>query len=393
MASRSAWSRTTASSSAHPAAAMNAARTRRRRASSTSGTGPSCRTSRQGRTGPSIPAARRPGTVASPLVTCRVPGSIVVERGGIGGHGYGPTPHPRRQEEDGRNVSDVEAHITGTVWKIEVEVGDSVDEGDTVVILESMKMEMPVEAEDDGHRQGDPLRGGPVGLRGRHARRPRVVADVELAGGKLLLDEPAAHVARLTISNPAKRDALDHAILDAIAEHRAATLDARCVIVTGDGPDVLGRLRHRRPPRRRASPSEAEKLVAHPFARRDRRARGATRTRRRRAQRPRDRRRARARAVLRPADRGATAIKLGMPPAKLGLVYSHTGLRKFIDTIGVAAHARAVPRRAQHRRRRAPELGPGQRRRRRRRARGRGARRSPPRSPATRRCRCAATSA
>ena len=44
----------------------------------------------------------------------------------------------------------VEAHITGTVWKIEVEVGDSVQEGDTVVILESMKMEMPVEAEDPG---------------------------------------------------------------------------------------------------------------------------------------------------------------------------------------------------------------------------------------------------
>ena len=44
----------------------------------------------------------------------------------------------------------VEAHITGTVWKIEVEVGDSVEEGDTVVILESMKMEMPVEAEDPG---------------------------------------------------------------------------------------------------------------------------------------------------------------------------------------------------------------------------------------------------
>ena len=44
----------------------------------------------------------------------------------------------------------VEAHITGTVWKIEVEVGDQVAEGDTVVILESMKMEMPVEAEDAG---------------------------------------------------------------------------------------------------------------------------------------------------------------------------------------------------------------------------------------------------
>jgi acetyl-CoA carboxylase biotin carboxyl carrier protein len=47
-------------------------------------------------------------------------------------------------------LADVEAHITGTVWKIEVAVGDAVDEGDTVVILESMKMEMPVEAEDSG---------------------------------------------------------------------------------------------------------------------------------------------------------------------------------------------------------------------------------------------------
>ena len=40
----------------------------------------------------------------------------------------------------------VNAHITGTVWKIEVKVGDTVAEGQTVVILESMKMEMPVEA-------------------------------------------------------------------------------------------------------------------------------------------------------------------------------------------------------------------------------------------------------
>ena len=44
----------------------------------------------------------------------------------------------------------VEAHITGTVWRVEVKPGDHVDEGDTVVILESMKMEMPVEAEDAG---------------------------------------------------------------------------------------------------------------------------------------------------------------------------------------------------------------------------------------------------
>ena len=47
-------------------------------------------------------------------------------------------------------LPDVDAHITGTVWKVECQVGQDVEEGDTLVILESMKMEMPVEAEDDG---------------------------------------------------------------------------------------------------------------------------------------------------------------------------------------------------------------------------------------------------
>ena len=47
-------------------------------------------------------------------------------------------------------MAQVEAHITGTVWKVECEVGDEIEEGDTVVILESMKMEMPGEAEDAG---------------------------------------------------------------------------------------------------------------------------------------------------------------------------------------------------------------------------------------------------
>jgi len=47
-------------------------------------------------------------------------------------------------------MAEIEAHITGTVWKIEVAVGDNIEDGDTVVILESMKMEMPVESEDDG---------------------------------------------------------------------------------------------------------------------------------------------------------------------------------------------------------------------------------------------------
>jgi acetyl-CoA carboxylase biotin carboxyl carrier protein len=46
--------------------------------------------------------------------------------------------------------ANITAHITGTVWKIETKVGASVAVGDTVVILESMKMEMPVEAEVAG---------------------------------------------------------------------------------------------------------------------------------------------------------------------------------------------------------------------------------------------------
>jgi len=45
---------------------------------------------------------------------------------------------------------EIPAHITGTVWKIEKKVGDKVASGDIVAILESMKMEMPVEAQDDG---------------------------------------------------------------------------------------------------------------------------------------------------------------------------------------------------------------------------------------------------
>jgi acetyl-CoA carboxylase biotin carboxyl carrier protein len=47
-------------------------------------------------------------------------------------------------------ATEVRAHITGTVWKIEKRVGDSVSEGETVVILESMKMEMPVESPASG---------------------------------------------------------------------------------------------------------------------------------------------------------------------------------------------------------------------------------------------------
>jgi acetyl-CoA carboxylase biotin carboxyl carrier protein len=54
----------------------------------------------------------------------------------------------------------VKAHIAGTVWKIEVAVGDSVAEGQTVVILESMKMEMPVESPAAGRVAAVLVKGG-----------------------------------------------------------------------------------------------------------------------------------------------------------------------------------------------------------------------------------------
>ncbi len=45
---------------------------------------------------------------------------------------------------------DVAAHITGTIWQINVAVGDPVEEGDEVIVLEAMKMEQPLEVEASG---------------------------------------------------------------------------------------------------------------------------------------------------------------------------------------------------------------------------------------------------
>ena len=153
------------------------------------------------------------------------------------------------------------------------------------------------------------------------------------AAGRLELDEPAPGIARLTISNPDRRGALDHAILDAFAA-TLPTLDARCVIVTGEGSTFsagydLGGLPET------VLAEEAEKLVAHPFAA----ALAAVED----YPYP-------TLAVLNGHTIGgglelalacdlrvaAAGISLGMPPAKLGLVYSHTGIEKFIDTIGAA---------------------------------------------------------
>jgi enoyl-CoA hydratase/carnithine racemase len=153
-----------------------------------------------------------------------------------------------------------------------------------------------------------------------------------LNSGQLLTDTPAEGVLRLTISNPDKRNALDHAILDGIA-HAVREADTRCIVLTGEhgmfssGYDI-GDIPED------VFAERAEKLVAHPFT-----------------------------SAIEALDStdlptiaalpghtiggglelalacdlriAADGIKLGMPPAKLGLVYSHTGLRRFIDAIGV----------------------------------------------------------
>jgi enoyl-CoA hydratase/carnithine racemase len=150
---------------------------------------------------------------------------------------------------------------------------------------------------------------------------------------KLQLDEPGENVARLTISNPERRGALDHELLDALAEH-ARTLDARCLVIRGSGEVFsagydIGNLEEG------SFEESAERLVAHPFhdaiealeayrypvvGQLNGHAIGGGLE-------------LALTCDIRIAARG---IKLGMPPAKLGLIYSHTGLRKFIDVCGVA---------------------------------------------------------
>jgi enoyl-CoA hydratase/carnithine racemase len=150
--------------------------------------------------------------------------------------------------------------------------------------------------------------------------------------GELRLDEPAGGIRRLTISNPSKRNALDHAILDGIAAAVADPGDARCLILTGehgmfsagydigDIPDDVFEV-------------EAEKLVAHPFTAALDAIAGCD-------------------LPIVAALSGHTiggglelalvcdfrvahdGILLGMPPAKLGLIYSHIGLRRFLNAIG-----------------------------------------------------------
>jgi enoyl-CoA hydratase/carnithine racemase len=154
---------------------------------------------------------------------------------------------------------------------------------------------------------------------------------VELAGGKLRLDHPAEHVARLTVDNPAKRNALDHEILDAFAA-TLPQLDARCLLVTAAGPVFSAGYDIGNLPREQFA-DRAEALVAHPFheaiealdaypfpsvaALNGHAIGGGLEL-----------------ALTCDLRVASEEAKLGMPPARLGLVYSHTGLRRFVDAIG-----------------------------------------------------------
>jgi len=158
-----------------------------------------------------------------------------------------------------------------------------------------------------------------------------------LAGGKLILDRPAEAVARLTISNPERRNALDHEILDALAEALPSLdrgIEVRCVLITGAPPVFCAGYDIATIPEETFE-RDAEALVAHPFhAALEALARHPWPT---------------VAAINGHCLGGglelaitcdlricAAGARLGMPPAKLGLIYGHTGLRKFLDTIGPA---------------------------------------------------------
>ena len=158
----------------------------------------------------------------------------------------------------------------------------------------------------------------------------------ELASGKLLLDEPGDSIARLTISNPERRGALDHELLDALAG-AAGSLDARCLVIRGTGAVFssgydIGNLKGQK------FEEAAERLVAHPFhdaiealdaypypiiAQLNGHAIGGGLEL----------------ALTCDLRVVAAGLKVSMPPAKLGLIYSHTGLRRFVDVCGVARTA------------------------------------------------------
>jgi len=158
-----------------------------------------------------------------------------------------------------------------------------------------------------------------------------------LAGGKLLLDYPAEAVARLTLSNPGRRNAIDHDVLDGLAEALPQLdrgIEVRCVIITGAGGTFSAGYDITDIPDE-SFERDAEALVAHPHHP----AMEAVSAHPYPV----------VAAIAGPCLGGGLelavrcdlriageAASLGMPPAKLGLIYGHTGLARFIDVIGVA---------------------------------------------------------
>ncbi len=160
---------------------------------------------------------------------------------------------------------------------------------------------------------------------------------MSLAGGKLVLDHPAEAVARLTISNPERRNALDHEILEALAKvlpELDRGIEIRCVVITGAGEIFSAGYDIADIPEETFA-TDAEALVAHPFhaameavsahpypvlaAINGHCLGGGLEL-----------------AVRCDLRLSAMRAKLGMPPAKLGLIYGHTGLQAFIDVVGLA---------------------------------------------------------
>ncbi len=211
-----------------------------------------------------------------------------------------------------------------------------------------------IRSRTDGLSGGESVRRRCRVLRGRRllgtgqGRSDREVVGCGVMAGKLLRDEPAEGVLRLTISNPDKRGALDHAILDAVTEQvaGAAAAGARCIVLTGEGQwfssgydigdipaDVFA--------------VEAERIVAHPFTEASAGARRDRPPDRRRDQRAGDRRRPRVRARVRSARRRAgRAVRhaAGQARARL-LAHRHPALHRRDRR---AARAGAVPRRPPH---------------------------------------------
>ena len=153
------------------------------------------------------------------------------------------------------------------------------------------------------------------------------------AQGKVVVDEPRPGVTRITISNPDKRGALDHEILDTLTE-LVQQVDSKCLVITGDGPVFSAGYDIGNFSDESAFSEAAEKLVAHPFtdaidalaayrypviaAVNGHAIGGGLEL-----------------AVTCDIRIAARGVKMGMPPAKIGLVYGHTGLRRFMAVCGL----------------------------------------------------------